>query len=343
MARFDDDGKVGGMTPWIPAFLLPFATAGVALVGGLVLGGAGMYVLRPADVRVEPRDMTSTELDSACQPVVAKVTEELDKANNQVTQLVGEVKVKEARVHELEDEMKKRGAAGTNLKKQLDHARAELAEAKKQLKVAIAEKEQLVAELKSALVDLDAQKVRTLEAKQEAWDNGFQAFVNAGQLEICERGSRKKLGRCREAVVDVLQPMKDQYQYCLRTGQAVPSLQEAEKRQEDIPRFARWLDQDNRVLKGWYIQMCDPSLPEAKDYASVQRNPDQLEPVPTPPPAMKAEMDAEKAAQPEAAREPTKPSSPLLDMRLPSETRLTEDPQRDQKVAKDDDLMHDDD
>jgi hypothetical protein len=273
MSDMEDGGGRGSILPWIPAFILPFVTAGVALVGGVVLGGVAVWVLRPADVRVETkvRDLSPSELDAACGPLIAKVTEDLNRANDQVTTLVGDVKTKEAKVQELETEMKRRGAAGAVMKKQLDTARAELAEAKRQLEVAIQEKEKLVVQLKSALVDLDAQKEKTTEAKQEAYDNGWQAFVNGSQLQVCERGSRKKLGKCREAIVGVLEPLHDDYERCLRTGQAAPVLAEAEKKQEDLPRYAQWLDQDNKVVKGWYIQMCDPTLPEAKDYVPPVR------------------------------------------------------------------------
>jgi hypothetical protein len=313
MGRFDDvDKKRDGILSWAPV-VLPFATAAVALVGGIALGVGGTYVLRPADVR--PRDLTAVELNTACLPMVAQVTAQLDEANHHVDTLVTEVKAKEAKVNALETEMKRRGTAGASMKKQLDSARAELAEAKRQLKVAIKDKEDLVVQLKSALVDLDTQKVKTQEAKQQALDYGWQAFVSGSQLQVCERGNRKKLGKCREAVVDVLAPMHDEYQQCLRTGQATPSLVEAEKKQEDIPRFARWLDQDDRIVKGWYVQLCDPTLPEAKDGAPLgaRAAPKDL-----------ADVISRSDSPETSSRASADPTAPLADQHLATDTRVIE-------------------
>jgi hypothetical protein len=270
MAEQDIEGGRGGLPMWVP-----IVVAAGALIGGVGAGALADHVLRPAEIQTEvvTRGPSAIELDAACQPLVAKVTEQLDQAATQVSDLVEDVKTKEARVHDLEAEMKKRSVAGAALRQELAQAKADLAVAKQQLEVALAEKQQLVVQLKTALVDLDSQKQKTASAKQQAWDYGWQAFVSTGELQVCERGNRKKLGRCREAVVDLLTPLHDDYEYCLRTGQAMPSLQEAEKKQESIPQFARWLDQDNRIVKGWYIQMCDPTLPEAKDLAAVSPDP----------------------------------------------------------------------
>jgi hypothetical protein len=270
VSEFEDDPEPGraAMLPWVSALVLPFITAGVALVGGVAVGAVGMYVLRAPEIKVETklREMTADELSKACAPMVTQVSTELDRANDEVSSLAESVKSKEAKVQQLEVEMKRRGAAGAALKRELEAAQADLASTKEQLQVAIAEQQRLVVELQGTREELDVQKVKTTEAKNESYDNNWQAFVNGAQLQVCEKGSRKKLGKCRESMVDALSPLRDTYVHCLRTGQATPTLDEAEKKQDELPQFAQWLDQDNKVLKGWFIQLCDPTLPEAKDY-----------------------------------------------------------------------------
>lgn len=267
---FDDRGGGGG---GIPAFVMPMVTAMLALLLGAGVGALGAWVIKPAQIEVKevPRDLSEAELNAVCAPKVAAVAADLDKANNKVNDLVAQVKEKEGRVIELETEMKRRGKAGAELKRQLDEARAELEEVKAQLAQAIQEKEEVVRELKKTLRDLDDQKQETRAAKEESLDNRWQAFVNASQLEVCERGNRKKLGKCRDAVVSYMNAdMQARYEHCMRSGQEEPKIKEIQKG-EELPQFAQYLDQENKIVRDWYVQLCDPSLPEAEDFAELNR------------------------------------------------------------------------
>jgi hypothetical protein len=38
---------------------------------------------------------------------------------------------------------------------------------------------------------------------------------------------------------------------------------------ETLPHFARLMNQDDRHLEGWYLQMCDPTLPELSEAEEV--------------------------------------------------------------------------
>jgi hypothetical protein len=265
----DEGGSGGG----VPGFFLPVVTAGMALLAGAALGGLVVWVAKPP-VEVEklvPRDLTEAELNAECAPLLAKVAQDLQAANDKVTTLVDDVKSKEAKVQELEAEMKKRGAKGAALVKELEAAKAELAAVKEELKKAIEEKEELVVELKKTLTELEDQKVKTKDAKEESRGNAWEAFVNGAQLEICEKGNRKKLGRCRETVVATFNDdMKAKYLHYMRSGQEEPSLALAEKEAE-LPQFAQFLDQENKILKDWYVLLCDPTLPEAEGGAPIAR------------------------------------------------------------------------
>ena len=59
-------------------------------------------------------------------------------------------------------------------------------------------------------------------------------------------------------------PIKERFQTCVDTYQAVPVLRQREKKDEELPAFAEDLPDDNKFTKkGWYIIFCDPTLPEA--------------------------------------------------------------------------------
>lgn len=279
MSEDTDDGL--GRRGGVPGFILPVVTALAALVAGGVVGSVVVWLAKPPEIveKQIPRELNPAELEAACAPFVAEVAANLQAANDKVTTLVEDVKAKEAKVQDLEAEMKRRGARGRELVKELEAAKAELEQVKQQLKQAIEEKEQLVVELKETLADLEEQKVETETWKQTAITNDWEAFLNQAQLDVCEKGNRKKLGRCREDVTAIVgtPEMKAKYEHCLKSGQEAPSLHEAGK-DEQLPQFAEYLDQENKVVKDWYILLCDPTLPEAHTFATGDGEDEPAEP-----------------------------------------------------------------
>ena len=114
------------------------------------------------------------------------------------------------------------------------------------------------------------QTEEAIAAREDSLANKWVGFRNNAQLQICERGGRKKMGRCRDKVKDVLDAsMRDRYVHCIRSGQSVASLHEAGKG-EQLPDYAEWLDEESRITRGWYILLCDPTLPEAEDLEEVE-------------------------------------------------------------------------
>ena len=279
----DDEGTSPGSTATgVVAMVLPFATAIAALVLGAVLGMAIMYVVKPAEqleVKV-PRDLTAAELAAACAPQVEETVGELEEAQNKVQFLEKEVEARESRVAELEGEMKRRSQRGAALVRELEQAKADLAEALEQLDIARAEKERLVVELtetKQELaqtqVKLEEQVEKTERAKEDALVNKWYRFINDSQLEICEKGNRKKLGRCRETVQATLMvnTRRDKFAHCVRSGQATPTVRELEKN-EQLPDFSEMIDEEQKQTKGWMIIFCDPTLPERADAPLAERH-----------------------------------------------------------------------
>jgi hypothetical protein len=56
--------------------------------------------------------------------------------------------------------------------------------------------------------------------------------------------------------------VKDQFFQCVRSGQATPVVREMVG-DGSLPTYSTYLDQGDRVTRGWFVTMCDPSLPEA--------------------------------------------------------------------------------
>ena len=261
--------------PSVVSTVLPFAIAVGSLIGGAILGSVLTLIIRPAaEIEVPvPRDLTEAELQAACAPAIADKARDLEAAHERVRDLSANVATKEAKVAELEQEMARRAERGRALIMELEQAKKELEEAQVALVVAEEEKARLVeeltittAKLEETEVALEEQIVKTERAQEDALTNKWYRFINDSQLEICERGNRKKLGKCRESIVAHLQvdEVRDAFAHCVRSNQAVPTVREIEKG-ADLPQFAQWIDQDDRITRDWYVLMCDPTLPEAED------------------------------------------------------------------------------
>ncbi len=264
----DDDGpRGGGLAAWV----LPFGTSLVALAVGAMVGGGivAMIPRKPTLVEVS-RALTNEEIEAICAPVVgeavAAAATDLETAESKVRTLEVEVAEKQSAVAELEAEMKRRGARGAELAKQLETAKRDLATVEGRLEKALQEKETLMVELRKTEIALEDQVVKTGLAKDEGVVFKWRSFVGLAQLQICDKGMRRKMGRCRETVAASLDGnIRKKVEHCLRAEQESPSLVEAAKGQE-LPAFAMWLDQEDRVTRGWYVRLCDPSLPEATNF-----------------------------------------------------------------------------
>lgn len=270
---FDDFDETPPAGSGIPGFILPVATAAVAVLAGVLLGAAVAWFVKPDPPPVEkivPRELTDAELAAACAPFVLEKTEEIEVVQAKVDGLRSEVQAKEGRVRELEGEMAKRADRGRALVAELETLRAELVVTKQRLQVAEEEKRQLVEELKETLDTLEetekklvVQKEETRLAQEDALANKYGRFLGQSQLDICEKGNRKKLGRCRETVEELLNKpeIRDRFAHCVRSGQAMPSVAEAQKN-VPMPDFSSYISQDEKVVKDWFIVFCDPTLPE---------------------------------------------------------------------------------
>lgn len=265
----------GGSLPWV----LPVTTAVVALLVGLALGALAVFgVWKPPtpEPEVVTRDLTEAEMEAACTPFITDTLSVLTEAQAKVVELEDRVTSQEAEVVRLEETMAKRAQAGKRMYAELQAAKAELETLRAQLSQAVEEKEaalaaleETVEQLRATEDELEVTTEKLVLAEADVLDNRWKGFLQNGQLTVCEKGGRKKMGKCREAVLASLGSMEDKYRHCVKSGQAVPGLVEAEKDMEGLPDYSFWLGEDSRITKGWFVTLCDPTLPEADDFADA--------------------------------------------------------------------------
>ena len=156
----------------------------------------------------------------------------------------------------------------SRLKAELAQTREKLAKSEKRNEVLTEELEQSEAQLAKTSADLDqadkALRRTRLDldgARRIAADAGWSDLVAQTQVALCPKGGRKKMEGCRADAVAAIAPVEPAARACLRSGQAAPQLQRA-GRGDDMPRQAVWIGEAG---DDFYVVLCDPSLPEARE------------------------------------------------------------------------------
>lgn len=280
---------------------LPIMSAIIGLMVGVGMGFGVGWAMKPTpeltDVQVAEMSLdafSAGQIEFKCGQIRG---EELKTANERISALEKERDVYEQKVLTLQaelDEKKVKAAKVTSssqgtrpaamttkrakelesqvfgLQEQLNAARNQLGRVTRQLSQAEEEKKQLQealiatsTKLRETEVELATQTAKTEEAVQDALSNKWWRFISDSQLEICEKGNRKKMGRCRATVQEYLKTnrVRNRFIHCVRSEQAIPAVGFLEDGK--LPRFAVFLDQDSKVTRDWFVQLCDPTLPEA--------------------------------------------------------------------------------
>ncbi len=279
--RYDgagDASRWGGMSTM--SVVLPFAATIVSLVFGMFIGGAAVWIARPSHRPIDYMQTASlAELQLVCEPVVEETKNQLTRIKGEIADLKDEVRQKEAIVAELREQVGAREAdesKGRVLASKLRQAREELAEARLELKMLREVKDQLVdqltatqqrldkteSDLQAQVAITDALRTDNLELKSDMVVHRWFRMITEAQLDICEKGSRRRTEACRESVVSALSDIRREFVHCVRSEQAAPTVEEL-PRDAPLPQFARMLQSDDRRLQGFYVQLCDPTLPEA--------------------------------------------------------------------------------
>jgi hypothetical protein len=254
-----------------PAILFILA----ALLTGTALG----YTLAPKceeappvkAAEVQPAAQTDAELDKLCEGRTRSEREQLVFAQTQVDSISSQLATKEKELAAAQAEADRATDQKDALVAKARKLEGEVGSLKSKLTEATTERDRLLTELKATVEKLDVQVILTEEARNETRAlqtkvNGEQwsRFVAEAKVQICAKGSRSKHDACNDAVDGLLgRSFRDTFQRCVATGQAVPTLGRVEKK-EKAPQFAMPIpDSKDFADEGWYVQMCDPTLPEA--------------------------------------------------------------------------------
>lgn len=265
----DSDGRptrkrMGAATGALLAAPVGLAMGAVGLFAGLALGAALMWMFSSTKEIEVQRAPTAEELAAACAPVIDD-GDALGQAQGKVATLERDVAEQERRVHELEGEMARRSDRGKEMVAEFERLKSELATTKEALVVAEREKEKLLVELRQTKEELAVTTRQRDVAKEDALYNRWTDFLKNAQLEICDKGNRKRLGNCRETVEATLvtEARQTQFSHCVRSGQAAPMVIEQEG--NTLPAFAQMIDEEQKQTRGWMVVFCDPTLPERAD------------------------------------------------------------------------------
>jgi hypothetical protein len=270
MSIDNDDQIHSAATAAFPFLIVGAATAIGTTLGlgfGLLIGIATAPSPQAAADVVTADDVTFAKV---CAPIHEEADTQIEKLSVDIDDLTHRIADRKKQAAHLEAEMDKRAGAGKKLWNQLQQVREELAVSMQQKEALEYEKADLILSLtrtETQLADteeaLDEQVELTEEYRFESIEYNFERFVNASQLTICEKGNRKKLGECRGTVTALMTNgvLEQTFTHCIRSGQETPEVKLMGK-EEVLPEFSRFLDQQDKVVKDWYIHLCDPSLPE---------------------------------------------------------------------------------
>lgn len=251
----------------------------VAILATGVGGGAGWYLGRDAGRKEQEAALGMTVPDALakiqglqdqyqalvdrCEPLEGSERDRLIEAQEKVEDLRGQIEKKEEELKVLEKKAKQNVA----LKKELEQKKAELAELQVALDNAEKERVELVEKLQTAYTEVSVARAQTKAAKQEVIEVKWDEFKARALVDICEKGTKGKMEKCREAVEAALTPDREaRYRECARKKAAVPQLRRKTKDEKELPAFGEWMGQGSKFMKNeWYILFCDPTLPEAGD------------------------------------------------------------------------------
>ena len=256
----------------------------IGLLAGAAAGAGAYAILAPSKTvteqttvtQVEQKEMTPEELAELCKnsDLFKNTQTELVSAQTKVASLQSEIEKKDADLAKMKSAAAKGDAAASKKYKDLE---AEIANLKGQLAQAEKERDELVVELKKTVEELqqqiqatEVQRQRAERYKGEAHQNLWTSFSAEAKVAICDRGSRRRHDKCHEAVETALtSEMQSKFLSCVDSYQFTPMLRQLERKQE-VPSNAMKLSDDDRFTdKGWYIQYCDPTLPEAGEAADA--------------------------------------------------------------------------
>ncbi len=266
--RPEDDGTDAPESKGPPFVLLLVsltAGAGVIVATGLALFDVAMDHSRRQAEALPMDEHAVDEAVAVVEPQDGASTGELYEAQATVKDLESQIAAKEALLTELAL------AAGLDappaeaqvLVEEVTTLRANLVAARQV-------RDRLKGELSEALAAVELQTEETARFRASADDWRQQAeraqwrdLVSTAQVEVCDRGTRRGVDKCRAEVASYFTDDRyARYANCVREGGATPVLLRVD-RGNDVPSTAEPVGPSPIFRTGdWYVLYCDPRLPE---------------------------------------------------------------------------------
>lgn len=251
--------------------------AGVTLFGLAALG-AGVAVAL-SEPEPEPRGALPMTVAELVATDVVSPAEALEAAQSEVERLEDEVYARDAMLADLAAELEllheegeQAAARRAAAKLAWDAQQQELERLELALAHAIAERDGLKLELEQALAELeqvteerDTAVHRGVVYKAANAANLWMAFREHAKVEICDKGTRRRHARCHAQVEAFLdEGARQRFASCVLTQQATPRLGQLERGEELTLSDAERMPSSLAVPgDGYFVQYCDPTLPEA--------------------------------------------------------------------------------
>ena len=260
-------------------------TLGGLAIGALVGAGIGYSLhamladpveMMAAEPLIIKQELTPEEIMAFCEEEVDAERTKLWDAQDEVEDLEAELEAKRAELANMKAEKEENAEKAKIAAKKWKEMEAEIERLEDALVVAETQRDEALQELKVTVAALEVQIKETETQRQraehfrdESHKNLWTSFKNESKVEICDRGSQRRHEKCHATIDSLLESrVKAKFMECVDENQATPLLHQASDKDFALPSFAEWLDpnKENRDTKKlWYVQFCDPTLPEADD------------------------------------------------------------------------------
>lgn len=246
------------------------------LIGGLV-GYVAHSTLSPmqeitVETNVIEKELTDEDLEALCAELTDTERNTVLTVQAEVKSLQEQVGEREAELLKLKTKIKNADIGRKAAKKRWEELEKEIALLHVRLAAAEQERDELKVELQDTLKELNIQvkltkkyKAKAKKYRRESTENLWSAFQAEAKVSGCDRGTKRRHGKCHESFDLAMTPkLKERFRNCVDTYQAVPVLKK-KNRDDELPGFSVYLNEESRFTEDWYIIFCDPTLPEAKD------------------------------------------------------------------------------
>lgn len=273
-AEYEDDllDTPTTQSAWMMPVLIALLGVGAGFMSHMLIAEPQMP--SGTEIVTVKEELTQEELDLLCSDEVVDERDALRDAQTRVEDLESQLASRESEVNDLKAKARRNEAGAAAARERWQAMEAELVELQTRLAQAEEERDQALEDLQATVVALNDQIRETRKAKNEAarykdlntkhsWDS-FLANAKiavCGELWVSGRGRQK---RCNEAVDEALgAKIKAQFETCVDSYQSTPLFLRNEA--DTLPAFATPVPKNRFTKDRWYIQFCDPTLPEGTE------------------------------------------------------------------------------